>query len=83
VISKVYLCHRLNSMPKDTKTLGYIKAPACESRGFVNITRGCVVLTHPLFLLTAKSQWLRVDVGLRVNAFDLTQKAQKYTEFYL
>ena len=22
-------------MPKDTKTLGYIKAPACESRGFV------------------------------------------------
>ena len=22
-------------MPKDTKTLGYIKAPACESMGFV------------------------------------------------
>ena len=26
-------------MPKVTKTLGYIKAPACESRGFVTIKR--------------------------------------------
>ncbi len=33
-------------MPKDTKTLGYIKASACESRGFVN-KKGCAVLTHP------------------------------------
>ena len=31
----MYLWHCINSMPKDTKTLGYIKAPACESRGFV------------------------------------------------
>ena len=31
----MYLWHCIISMPKDTKTLGYIKAPACESRGFV------------------------------------------------
>ena len=31
----MYLWHCYISMPKDTKTLGYIKAQACESRGFV------------------------------------------------
>ena len=30
----MYLCHSENLMPKDTKSLGNNKAPACESRGF-------------------------------------------------
>jgi len=31
----MYLCHSENLMPKDTKSLGNNKAPACESWGFV------------------------------------------------
>lgn len=38
-------------MPKDTKSLGYIKAPACESRGFVIKKEDVSFLTHPPFLL--------------------------------
>ena len=32
----MYLCHSEILMPKDTKSLGNNKAPACESRGFVH-----------------------------------------------
>ena len=37
----------LNVIPKDTYFLGYIKASAWESRGFVITKRGCIILTHP------------------------------------
>ena len=37
-------------MPKDTKSLGNNKAPACESRGFVHKKRGVHFDTPPCFL---------------------------------
>jgi len=37
-------------MPKDTKSLGNNKAPACESRGFVHKKRGVHFDTPPLTL---------------------------------
>ena len=37
-------------MPKDTKSLGNNKAPACESRGFVRKRKKGCILTHLLFL---------------------------------
>ena len=33
-------------MPKDTKSSGYNKAPACESRGFVLKKKKVRILTH-------------------------------------
>ena len=36
-------------MPKDTKSLGNNKAPACESRGFVRKRKKGCILTHLLF----------------------------------
>mgnify|MGYP006971467956 CR=1 FL=1 len=36
-------------MPKDTKSLGNNKAPACESRGFVHKKRGVHFDTPPCF----------------------------------
>ena len=48
--TKMYLCHSENLMPKDTKSLGNNKAPACESRGFVLKKKKVRILTHlPLF----------------------------------
>ena len=37
-------------MPKDTKSLGNNKAPACESRGFVRKRKKGCILTHLHFL---------------------------------
>ena len=37
-------------MPKDTKTLGYIKAAACESRGFVIYKKRVHHFDTPSFL---------------------------------
>lgn len=37
-------------MPKDTKSLGNNKAPACESRGFVHKKRGVHFDTPPYFI---------------------------------
>ena len=39
------------SMSKGTKSFGHDKALACESRGFVYNKKGCIVLTHPLFVM--------------------------------
>ncbi|MCQ1543601.1 hypothetical protein NN813_20510, partial [Bacteroides caccae] len=44
-----YLCHSENLMPKDTKSLGNNKAPACESRGFVLKKKKVRILTHLLY----------------------------------
>ena len=44
--TKMYLCHSENLMPKDTKSLGNNKAPACESRGFVLKKKKVRILTH-------------------------------------
>jgi len=33
-------------LPKDTKSLGNNKAPACESRGFVRKKQKVCILTH-------------------------------------
>ncbi|WP_229532949.1 hypothetical protein, partial [Phocaeicola vulgatus] len=41
-----YLCHSEILMPKDTKSLGNNKAPACESRGFVRKKQKVCILTH-------------------------------------
>ena len=38
-------------MPKDTKSLGNNKAPACESRGFVHKKRGVHFDTPPLLYI--------------------------------
>lgn len=38
-------------MPKDTKSLGNNKAPACESRGFVHKKRGVHFDTPPFFVI--------------------------------
>ncbi|KAA5474609.1 hypothetical protein F2Y27_21195, partial [Bacteroides caccae] len=43
------LCHSENLMPKDTKSLGNNKAPACESWGFVLKKKKVRILTHLLF----------------------------------
>ena len=48
--TKMYLCHSENLMPKDTKSLGNNKAPACESRGFVLKKKKVRILTHLLFI---------------------------------
>ena len=37
-------------MPKDTKSLGNNKAPACESRGFVRKRKKGCILTHLLMI---------------------------------
>ena len=39
-------------MPKDTKSLGNNKAPACESRGFVLKKKKVRILTHLHFILS-------------------------------
>ena len=44
----MYLCHSENLMPKDTKSLGNNKAPACESWGFVLKKKKVRILTHLL-----------------------------------
>ena len=44
--TKMCLCHSENLMPKDTKSLGNNKAPACESRGFVLKKKKVRILTH-------------------------------------
>ena len=44
----MYLCHSEILMPKDTKSLGNNKAPACESRGFVRKKQKVCILTHLL-----------------------------------
>lgn len=49
VRTKMYLCHSEILMPKDTKSLGNNKAPACESRGFVRKKQKVCILTHLLF----------------------------------
>ncbi|WP_229533000.1 hypothetical protein, partial [Phocaeicola vulgatus] len=45
------LCHSEILMPKDTKSLGNNKAPACESRGFVRKKQKVCILTHLLYIL--------------------------------
>jgi len=50
--TKMYLCHSENLMPKDTKSLGNNKAPACESRGFVLKKKKVRILTHLLKFLS-------------------------------
>jgi len=44
----MYLCHSGIIMPKDTKSLGNNKAPACESRGFVRKKEGVLFDTPSL-----------------------------------
>ncbi|MDC2657818.1 hypothetical protein PO257_20440, partial [Bacteroides ovatus] len=51
VRTKMYLCHSEILMPKDTKSLGNNKAPACESRGFVRKKQKVCILTHLLAFL--------------------------------
>ena len=41
-------------MPKDTKSLGNNKAPACESRGFVLKKKKVRILTHLLYFSTGQ-----------------------------
>ena len=50
----MYLCHSENLMPKDTKSLGNNKAPACESRGFVLKKKKVRILTHLLLFVIPK-----------------------------
>ena len=50
----MYLCHSEILMPKDTKSLGNNKAPACESRGFVRKRKKGCILTHLLYVTIKK-----------------------------
>ena len=59
VRTKMYLCHSEILMPKDTKSLGNNKAPACESRGFVRKKQKVCILTH-LHHLLSKLQMIGV-----------------------
>ncbi|RGZ52093.1 hypothetical protein DW985_24355 [Bacteroides ovatus] len=57
----MYLCHSEILMPKDTKSLGNNKAPACESRGFVRKKQKVCILTHLLlFSLLDKPPTMKV-----------------------
>ncbi|MCG0264786.1 hypothetical protein L4X30_12985, partial [Phocaeicola vulgatus] len=59
VRTKMYLCHSEILMPKDTKSLGNNKAPACESRGFVRKKRRCTIFDTPsFFVLQINFAWL-------------------------
>ena len=66
-------------MPKDTKSSGYNKAPACESRGFGHKKEGENFDT-PSFLLVAKKQInFALLVGLdvlfdQISQFDILVK---------
>ena len=58
-------------MPKDTKNLGYIKAPACESRGFVIYkNRGCINYDTPsLSILCPALRYLKYSVSKFIPIF--------------
>ncbi|CAG9880222.1 hypothetical protein BOVA115_4249 [Bacteroides ovatus] len=73
----MYLCHSEILMPKDTKSLGNNKAPACESRGFVRKKQKVCILTH-LHLLEDKGlerirQRLNLLYGNRYRLFLTTE----------
>ena len=48
-------------MPKDTKSLGNNKAPACESRGFVHKKEGVHFDTPSYFNPSAPAQYCNED----------------------
>ena len=52
-------------MPKDTKSLGYNKAPACESRGFGHKKEGENFDTPSLFLPSLRISLHICEVGFR------------------
>ena len=54
-------------MPKDTKSLGNNKAPACESRGFVRKRKKGCILTHLLFVHLTNAIRKKVDANSVVN----------------
>ena len=53
-------------MPKDTKSLGNNKAPACESRGFVLKKKKVRILTH-LQRLKAE-EWLKQEINIQIQS---------------
>ena len=52
-------------MPKDTKTLGYIKAPACESRGFVIYKKRVHHFDTPSLLSDVSRETIGLPIGYR------------------
>ena len=52
-------------MPKDTKSLGNNKAPACESRGFVLKKKKVRILTHLHYIIMGGSLTI-IDTFIRL-----------------
>ena len=72
--TKMYLCHSENLMPKDTKSLGNNKAPACESRGFVLKKKKVRILTHLRMLNT-------IDYQIIIFLINFTTKFEEESVF--
>ncbi|KAA4658171.1 hypothetical protein F3B50_07280 [Bacteroides ovatus] len=54
-------------MPKDTKSLGNNKAPACESRGFVRKKQKVCILTHlPVNKIKAVKRQMYNRAGIKL-----------------
>ena len=54
-------------MPKDTKSSGYNKAPACESRGFVRKRKKGCILTHLLYALNALVYMVQLNGSVGIS----------------
>ena len=80
-------------MPKDTKSLGNNKAPACESRGFVRKKQKVCILTHLLFLfyaLTGSNEKTSCEASVHMHitcsvykSFDTDEACRTRTAFNL
>ncbi|CAG9877331.1 hypothetical protein BOVA115_1372 [Bacteroides ovatus] len=67
----MYLCHSEILMPKDTKSLGNNKAPACESRGFVRKKQKVCILTHlPSLLIREFTLYLLFSIRMKGDSYD-------------
>ena len=65
----MYLCHSENLMPKDTKSLGNNKAPACESWGFVLKKKKVRILTHLLlYYILISDDYLNLSAALTITS---------------
>ena len=76
----MYLCHSENLMPKDTKSLGNNKAPACESWGLLVLKKEGAHFDTPPFL----SRILKLILVVNSFFFDssfLTGKSTQVIQF--
>ena len=70
-------------MPKDTKSLGNNKAPACESRGFVRKKQKVCILTHLRADQTLKNEFGVLKVKSLKGGLDFTQLTNEEIDLQL